>query len=308
MTAEFTMSHIVDQLFERGFVHVPGFLDPEETEALAQDYRQGQFHRTVYTLGHATPEAIELIGDKIRALLTQFEDVPQFKPSRFGGGAYFATEKGINFGWHQDHESYFINQTHQHYLNIYIPVIKPEREHTNLCVIPIDRFKERSPDAWSVLEWGGAATAKTEGGQTTISNDHAGGLHAELDFELEELCETPELVAGDALLLRGDMFHRTQDNDTERVALSVRAFNPDITVVKEHYEQNCPAKRWFQANNPMYGAITEAFAERDIMILSELMMSMFNARRAREQAAQNQQHAPQKNSLPQDNLPQNKEK
>ncbi len=285
------MSYIVEQLLKRGFVHVPGFLDIQETEALADDYRNGQFHRTVYTLGHATPEAIELISDKIRSLLTQFEDVTQFKPSRFGGGAYFATEKGINFGWHQDHESYFINQTHQHYLNIYIPVIKPELERTNLCVIPVDRFMEHAPEAWSRLEWGGAATAKTENGRTTISNDHAGGLHAELDFELEELGETPALAAGDALLLRGDMFHRTQDNDTERVAISIRAFNPDITVVREHYEQSCPAKRWFQANNPMYGAISDAFEERDRMILSELMMSMFKARQARERAAQTQQSA-----------------
>ena len=74
------MSYIVEQLLERGFVHVPGFLDIEETEALADDYRNGQFHRTVYTLGHAAPEAIELISDKIRSLLTQFEDVTQFKP------------------------------------------------------------------------------------------------------------------------------------------------------------------------------------------------------------------------------------
>ena len=87
------------------------------------------------------------------------------------------------------------------------------------------------------------------------------------------------------------MFHRTQDNDTERVAISIRAFNPDITVVREHYEQSCPAKRWFQANNPMYGAISDAFEERDRMILSELMMSMFKARQAREQAAQTQQSA-----------------
>ena len=40
----------------------------------------------------------------------------------------------------------------------------------------------------------------------------------------------------------------------------------------------------------MYAAITEAFEEHDSMILSDLMMSMFNARQAREQAAQNEQH------------------
>tara|TARA_S200000501_G_C20750482_1_gene711409 strand:- start:15 stop:863 length:849 start_codon:yes stop_codon:yes gene_type:complete len=279
------MSEIAEQLLNRGFVLIPGFLDLKEVEAFGRDYDGGQFDRTVYTLGHATPETIELISQKISILLTEFDGIVEFQPSHFGGGTYFSTEKGINFGWHQDHESYFVNQTHRHYLNIYMPIKKPELESTNLCVIPIDRFRERASKAWSALEWGGASTAQIEGGCTKISNDHAGGMRAMLDFELEELSETPKLAAGDALLLRGDIFHRTQDNDTARVALSVRAFNPDITVAKEHYEQSCPAKRWFQDNNPMYAAISRAFEDRYTMTLSDLMAFMFKARQLREQEA-----------------------
>ena len=279
------MSKIAAKLLNRGFVLIPGFLDIKEIEALGEDYDESQFDQTVYTLGRATPETIELISQKINTLLTEFDEIEEFHPSRFGGGTYFSTEKGINFGWHQDHESYFVNQTHKHYLNIYIPIKKPELDRTNLCVIPIDRFRERAPEAWSVLEWGGASTAQIENGCTTISNDHAGGVLTKLDFELEELCETPTLAVGDALLLRGDIFHRTQDNDTARVALSVRAFNPDIKVAKEHYEQSCPAKRWFQENNPMYEAISQAFEDRHTMNLSDLLAFMFKARQVREQAA-----------------------
>ena len=279
------MSEIALKLLDRGFVLIPGFLDLKEIEAFRKDYDKGQFDQTVYTLGRATPETIELISQKISTLLTEFHEIAEFRPSRFGGGTYFSTEKGINFGWHQDHESYFVNQTHQHYLNIYIPIKKPQLNRTNLCVIPIDRFRERAPEAWSALEWGGASTAQIEDGRTTISDDHAGGVRTTLDFELEELCETPTLAAGDALLLRGDIFHRTQDNDTARVALSVRAFNPDIKVTKEHYEQSCRAKRSFQENNPMYGAISQAFQNRRTMNLSELLAFMFKARQAREQTA-----------------------
>ena len=278
------MSEIALKLLDRGFVLIPGFLHVKEIEAFRKDYDKGQFDQTVYTLGRATPETIELISQKINTLLTEFDEIEEFQPSHFGGGTYFSTEKGINFGWHQDHESYFVNQTHQHYLNIYIPIKKPELDKTNLCVIPIDRFRERAPESWSALEWGGASTAQIEDGSTTISNDHAGGVRATLDFELEELCETPILAAGDALLLRGDIFHRTQDNDTARVALSVRAFNPDIKVAKEHYEQSCPTKRWFQENNPMYGAISQAFEDRHAMNLSDLLAFMFKARQLREQA------------------------
>ena len=278
------MSKIALKLLDRGFVLIPGFLDIKEIEVFRKDYDKGQFDQTVYTLGHATPETIELISQKINTLLTEFDEIEEFHPSRFGGGTYFSTEKGINFGWHQDHESYFVNQTHQHYLNIYIPIKKPELDRTNLCVIPIDRFRERAPEAWSALQWGGASTAQIEHGCTTISDDHVGGVRTTLDFELEELCETPTLAVGDALLLRGDIFHRTQDNDTARVALSVRAFNPNIKVAKEHYEQSCPTKRWFQENNPMYEAISQAFEDRHTMNLSDLLAFMFKARQVREQA------------------------
>ena len=89
---------------------------------LGRDYDEGEFDRTVYTLGHATLETIELISQKISILFTEFDGSAEFQPFHFGGGTYFSTEKGINFGWHQDHESYFVNQTHQHYLNIYMPI------------------------------------------------------------------------------------------------------------------------------------------------------------------------------------------
>ena len=120
------MSEIAEQWLNRGFVLIPGFLDLKEVEAFGRDYDGGQFDRTVYTLGHATPETIELISQKISILLTEFDGIVEFQPSHFGGGTYFSTEKGINFGWHQDHESYFVNQTHRHYLNIYMPIKKPE--------------------------------------------------------------------------------------------------------------------------------------------------------------------------------------
>ena len=101
------MSKIAAQLLNRGFVLIPGFLDIKEIETLGKDYDEGQFDQTVYTLGRASPETIELISQKISTLLTEFDEIEEFHPSHFGGGTYFSTEKGINFGWHQDHESYF---------------------------------------------------------------------------------------------------------------------------------------------------------------------------------------------------------
>ena len=80
------MSEIALKLLDRGFVLIPGFLDVKEIEALRKDYDKGQFDQTVYTLGRATPETIDLISQKINTLLTEFDEIAEFQPSRFGGG------------------------------------------------------------------------------------------------------------------------------------------------------------------------------------------------------------------------------
>jgi len=44
---------------------------------------------------------------------------------------------------------------------------------------------------------------------------------------------TPELRAGDALFVRADLFHCTQDNETSRIALSVRLWNDNDVIDKD---------------------------------------------------------------------------
>ena len=78
--------------------------------------------------------------------------------------------------------------------------------------------------------------------------------------------------AGDALLLRGDLFHRTQDTGTPRAALSVRAFADTHTVTREHFEQSCETKDWFlEQKAKTYDAIRRVFAKRESLPLRELI-------------------------------------
>ena len=41
------MSEIAEQLLNRGFVLIPGFLDAKEIEAFGRDYDEGQFDQSV---------------------------------------------------------------------------------------------------------------------------------------------------------------------------------------------------------------------------------------------------------------------
>jgi hypothetical protein len=51
-----------------------------------------------------------------------------------------------------------------------------------------------------------------------------------LSCDFDEIGDTPQLEAGDLLLLRGDVFHKTQDTDTDRIAISFRMVNSKTIV------------------------------------------------------------------------------
>lgn len=281
-----------DDILSRGFTVISGFLTQEEVAAFAADFgRQARSEGRAYSLGIASATVVDAIRPRLRGVLDAIATRGTFTPRHIGGGAYFATENGIDFRWHQDHESFFINQTHQNYLNVYIPVIKPQREKSNLSLIPADAFRDRCPDLWKRLQWGGAVSTAWRDGKTWLADDWRGGLHGTLDFPLDDLAVTPLLAAGDALLMRGDLFHQTQDTETRRVSLSIRAWDERQVVTKAHFETTCAAKNWYMEKNPRpYAAIAEVFAERPELPLAELMAKVY-ARRV-ETALSADQSAP----------------
>jgi hypothetical protein len=139
----------------------------------------------------------------------------------FVGAAYFATKRGVKFNWHQDHESYFLFQSHVNYLNLYIPVVKPHVDKSNLSVVPFDTLERESLETHRRTVRSGATTVHPMGTGQFLVHDHSGEGHA-TPLSFDRIAQTPQLSAGDLLVLRGDVFHKTQDSDTDRVAMSIR--------------------------------------------------------------------------------------
>ena len=265
---------IASDLTNRGFHVFKQWLNEGEITGFQDDYASDKaIDNNAYALGKVSPQVLLSIKGKLTRLLESVKTEHVFAPNHLGGGAYFATEKGIDFDWHQDHESLFIQQTHQDYLNIYVPILKPNHTQSNLSIIPIDSWKAAAPEAWKLFEWQGASSARTENGKTHISNDHSGGERVTLNFPIDEISETPCLNPGDALLLRGDMFHKTQDTQTNRVALSVRAWNNRHTVTRDHFLQTCEVKNAFkEKNKSMYSAIASVFEAHSQLTIGELLV------------------------------------
>jgi hypothetical protein len=237
----------------KGYVVIPSFLSSEELETLKNDTSdqdpQGMPKNQNYRLGAISQANLNRFAPKFNEVGAGVRSQTNIQADLLVGGAYFSTEGNQSFGWHQDHESYYLTQNHYHYLNLYMPIIKPELSKSNLCIIPFDRLKARSPEVYPRILNKGATRYQVEKNKTTIYNDNDGGKLAVLDYSIEDIAETPYLNAGDLLLIRGDVIHRTQDAETLRTALSIRMTSSRDKIVKDKLVRGGLKKFHMMLNN-----------------------------------------------------------
>jgi hypothetical protein len=236
------------ELATKGFVVVRSFLSPAEVQLLADDFAAG---RPASNQNYAIKQLGPAMLDRFRARLGAVADEVRAHGVRVDlvtSGCYFATDLGINASWHQDHESYFVFQEHYHYLNFWIPVIKPDAARSNLSLVPFDALLTRSKAAHDRLHGGGASHALNASGQTVLLLDER-GERLPVGFDLDEIGVSPEVAPGDLVLLRGDVLHRTQDNDTPRVAVSFRMSDSCAVIRKNRLLSGGPEKRKMMRKN-----------------------------------------------------------
>lgn len=271
------MSPSYHHLESRGFLVVPGFLPESVLGQLRDDYaRQPLAANRNYGLSMPSPYATATVLPLVRDVLRDVQAQTNLKPDAPAGAAYFATGRGVNFAWHQDHESFFSQQNHYDYLNFYVPIIKPRPDKSNLSIVPFDVLERECPKTYRRVVRGGAARFIRVGTRRLVFCDDVGTVHL-MRRDIEALAETPPLSAGDLLLLRGDMIHRTQDADTDRVALSLRASSSGTIVRRRQLARGSWHKARMMARNAAtYQHMFETFerAHRDEMPLDELSALM----------------------------------
>jgi hypothetical protein len=251
-------------LENKGFIVIPGFLSPDEIEVLANEFFQTPWlDRHRYVFKYTSKALLDRFGPKVMALAERGRG----RPSLLLNGFYFATKTEVNgkrqdqvFSYHQDRESYYLWQTHEGYLNFYIPLIKPDRERSNLTVLPFDRIKLRSPEAHAKLVGKGAHMLEESDEGTDIVDESMDGGNLRLGFSAHEIAETPLLSPGDLLLLRGDVVHKTQDADTDRVAISFRTIDADLQISRSKLADGGTTKYMSMIKNrTAYQSVIDAF-------------------------------------------------
>jgi hypothetical protein len=205
----------------KGYVVAGSFLDEPVLSILRTHYEAGP-RPSAYFLGlkPLAPRAEAILEASLRPLMEEIRERTTLSVDRLLKGYYFATAF-VKYGWHQDFD--VLAQDWVNYLNCYIPIVKPRRDKSNLSVVPFDTLEREAPDAYRRLRGAfGSKLNRMPGTRAYRVVDIRDRSECVLDVDVDGLAMTPHLAGGDLMLLRADVIHRTQDADTQRVAISLR--------------------------------------------------------------------------------------
>lgn len=227
-----TADSIWATLESRGFTHISSFFADSDLHVLINDFESVHTDtNTNYQIKFVSDDVLASFMDKLAPVVAAITHKTRINVDLTICGVYFDTDK-ITFSYHQDHEDHYLFQGLYDYLNFYIPIIKPNPEKSNLSIVPFDFLQTRDPKTFERLRGRGASRLRLlKAGRTKVFDDVRGDSWL-MNCCVDEIAITPTLCAGDLLVMRGDVIHRTQDADTRRVAVSLRMANSNQIVRK----------------------------------------------------------------------------
>ena len=233
-----------------GYTVIPGFLTSTELNILKKEFAVIKHAPNKnYSLKHSAI-AKSLLGEKVMSLSKDVEKIANLKIDILMHTVLYTDTEHVNFGWHQDHESQYVFQQSLNHLNFYIPIIKPNPNKSGLSVIPMDLLEQQIGS--EINNFIGSAAKKffVHNDVTFVQDDETGKKY-NIPVNIETIAVTPDLLPGDLLLIRGDVIHKTQDCDTRRVAISIRAIE-DSTINRTKLFSGCDEKKQYIKNNHRY--------------------------------------------------------
>lgn len=247
---------MLKDLENAGFTIIPNFLTTTELDGFLQDFPLArQSDNQNYQISFVSESLKLKLMEKIKPWLDAVCDQTNLVVDTVIPCANYMDSAHVNFCWHQDHESYYVCQQHYNYLNFYIPIIKPDPTRTGMSIIPADAILNYS----DAFENSGATKFFPVGGKTEVLNDDTGDNYF-LPVNIDELSVSPVLRPGDLLLMRGDVIHKTQDQDTHRVAISIRCTSGGSIIDLTRLLSGPPRKQEMLGKNPTaYNRILEIF-------------------------------------------------
>ncbi len=222
----------------KGYAVVPSFLDAPEISGLIAQFEKAQ-QRPHQNLNFETPflphGRLRPFTNKLLAAAHAASSSTQIY-DRLRIGIFYATKlyrKAYtnDWNWHTDTTVHYVDPN---YLNFWVPLVKPDRQRSGLQVVGFDALEARHPDLAHSLRGQGSTRVIQRDGSTIFRDTARRMTIAVADPNLlEGLAHTPTLGPGDCLVMRNDVFHRTQDKETDRLAISFRVFGSTTVVSRQ---------------------------------------------------------------------------
>lgn len=211
-----------------GYTVIKGYLSPEEVRSLVNTYsKELEAPNGNYYLALAPKEELKKIAPKIVNTLKQVSEITDIRADLMLSNALYADNRKFFTTWHQDHESFYYFQQNYHYLNFYLILKKEDANKSGLSIVPFDKLKDYPQ--FDKIKGSGAKTFHPQENSTVVISQENGEIF-NIPVNIDHIALTPALEPGDLLLLRGDTIHQTQDNDTDRLALSIRCTKSDALI------------------------------------------------------------------------------
>jgi ectoine hydroxylase-related dioxygenase (phytanoyl-CoA dioxygenase family) len=231
-------------LTTKGYIVIPNFFNESDIERFVNDYAHSKRSGCEnYFLTFASNDALRSVLKKINLTLSLIRkttnlDIDYLIPH----ADYFNNQRANREALHQDYEPFYIFQQNHQYINFWIPLIKTDSDKSGLRIVPMDTLIDNIPEYKDKVLKNGATRYYPELNTTHVTN-HNFGIDYDLPFNINKISVVPTLNPGDALVMRGDLIHCTQDTETERVAVSLRCTKSDYPIVKELHYSGCEMKK-----------------------------------------------------------------
>ena len=250
-----------------GYVVVPNFLTGGEINILKGDYNTSTTEYGKYGgIKVVSTHVIHEFTNKLLLTLADIRKTSLVKADTIIYPGIYVNNKKMVFPWHQEHESWYLENNSINHLNFYIPIKKEYSNKSGISLIPNNALQDYSIN---IINKGARRFFPGENSTFVIDDDLDDSFN--LPFNIENHAVSPDVLPGDLLLMRGDVIHRTQDNETERHAVSFRCTFGNNMINKTRLFSGSKAKLEYLDNNKqMYSKINSIFGDEDNIVYSRL--------------------------------------
>lgn len=261
----------------KGYIVIKSFLTNDDMNLISAIYNntlEAESTKPFYR-GSQSIDSLSFLDHKISAVSRAIRNTTNIHTDLQSNQVLFFDNTRRNFDWHLDHGSFFYCRDFYNFLNFWIPFSKDDNKMGGLDILPFDVLKDKDIEAYNKIIGTGAKKFKIENDTTFVQDDDY-GKHFNINFNIDNFYDSPEITKGDLILLRGDTIHRTNISNSPRKSISIRCFNSHSIISQEKLLTGTKFKEDFVKNTQSLTKMKSMFEHtmKDTMTFGEAAINL----------------------------------